>query len=534
MASRSQQIRARFSVNQLGWGSLACLSCATLMAFWGLVSFQSEGFDWRLLTDSYFHHIVVFSLTQACLSAVISVALAWPVARSLYYLPGLPGKQHLLNLCLLCFVMPTLVVVTGLVVLFGSTGVLSPWVDRLVGETWNLYGLSGILLAHVYLNMPFAVRVLYLKLEVIPDSSWKLSRQLKLGRFTRFRAIEWPSLRSTLFIVTGFIFVLCFNSFAIVLALGGGPKSATLEVAIYQALKYDFNIPEALVYAWVQFVIAGLAFLLVSKWGVPSWLGGDKHESLWRPLPGTLVKRGMQCLCYFTALLLLLPIGAIVATAWQASLLSLDLLLLAKSFLLTVGLAVFSAALALLLAYFSLYPARASGLLGQEKRRVILEWWAGHALIAPAMVISVGLYIYLLRRIDIEQWWLVCVLLINAFLLVPFALQKLKPVLYVYDKAYGRLAASLKMTTRQRCMVEWHYAKPAVMASFSLTLMLAVGEVAVFSIFGDYQWPTLPWLIYSYAGTYRLAEASLVSLLLFVLCLGVLTLFNRWQPARGE
>ncbi|PID41633.1 MAG: thiamine/thiamine pyrophosphate ABC transporter permease ThiP [Proteobacteria bacterium] len=521
-------------VNRLGWGSLACLSCVTLMAFWGLFSFQSGGFDWLLLTDSYFHHIVIFSLTQAALSAVISVGLAWPIARSLYYLPELPGKSLFLSLCLLCFVLPTLVVVTGLVVLFGSTGVLSPLVRLVAGDTWNLYGLSGILMAHVYLNMPFAVKVLYLKLEGIPDNSWKLSRQLKLGRLARFRVIEWPSLRATLLIVTGFIFVLCFNSFAIVLALGGGPKSATLEVAIYQALKYDFNIPEALVYAWVQFVIAGLAFLLVSKWGVPSWLGDDKYVRRWRPVPGGLLKRIMQGVCYLTAMALLLPIVAIVATAFQADFLSLDLLLIGRSFLLTLTLALSSAVLALLLAWFALYPARACHVSGKEKRRVLLEWWAGHGLIAPAMVISVGLYIYLLRRIDIDNWWFVCVMLINAFLLVPFALQKLKPVLYVYDQAYGRLSASLKMTTGQRLMVEWHYARPAVMAAFSLTLMLAVGEVAVFSVFGNYQWPTLPWLIYSYAGTYRLAEASLVSLLLFVLCLGVLTLFNRWQPARGQ
>ena len=35
------------------------------------------------------------------------------------------------------------------------------------------------------------------------------------------------------------IFLLCFTSFAVVLALGGGPDAATLEVAIFEALRFE-------------------------------------------------------------------------------------------------------------------------------------------------------------------------------------------------------------------------------------------------------------------------------------------------------
>ncbi|MEZ5449640.1 MAG: ABC transporter permease subunit [Thiolinea sp.] len=178
---------------------------------------------------------------QALLSALLSVLLAWPVVRALYYLSALPARRAFLTLCLLCFVLPTLVLITGLVVLLGRSG----WLTPLLGEHWNLYGLHGILLAHVFLNMPFALRALYLQLQSIPDSSWQLARQLKLSAWQRFRLVEGSSLRGRLLVLAGFVFVLCFNSFAVVLALGGGPQSTTLEVAIYQALKYDFNMSEA-------------------------------------------------------------------------------------------------------------------------------------------------------------------------------------------------------------------------------------------------------------------------------------------------
>ena len=39
--------------------------------------------------------------------------------------------------------------------------------------------------------------------------------------------------------------MLCFTSFTIVMALGGGPQATTLEVAIYQALRFDFDLAAA-------------------------------------------------------------------------------------------------------------------------------------------------------------------------------------------------------------------------------------------------------------------------------------------------
>ncbi len=38
---------------------------------------------------------------------------------------------------------------------------------------------------------------------------------------------------------------------------------------------------------------------------------------------------------------------------------------------------------------------------------------------------------------------------------------------------------------------------------------------------------TLPWLIYSYAGTYRIPEASLAAIILLMLCAFILMLFER-------
>jgi len=52
--------------------------------------------------------------------------------------------------------------------------------------------------------------------------------------------VEWPVIARLLPGLATLVFTLCFTSFAVVLALGGGPRATTLEVAIYQALRFDF------------------------------------------------------------------------------------------------------------------------------------------------------------------------------------------------------------------------------------------------------------------------------------------------------
>src|SRR3546814_17457526 len=64
--------------------------------------------------------------------------------------------------------------------------------------------------------------------------------------------------------------MLCFTSFAVVLTLGGGPKATTLEVAVYQALRFDFDLGRAVTLALVQLLLCGAIVLAVLRLAVPS------------------------------------------------------------------------------------------------------------------------------------------------------------------------------------------------------------------------------------------------------------------------
>ena len=317
------------------------------------------------------------------------------------------------------------------------------------------------------------------------------------------------------------------------LALGGGPQSTTLEVAIYQALKYDFNIPEALTLAWAQLLIAGGLFLMVSRFAGGRWQSVDTGRHEWTPRPEGWRARLMKSSYYLTWVVLLLPLLALLPGIVLGDLARFKLEELVKPTLITLGLGVFSASMGMVLAYLMLIPIRHMNTLGQSRRRILLEWLATHALVAPAMVISVGLFIFLLQRIDIDRWGIVFVALLNTALVIPFAVQKLKPRLYLFDAQYGALSRSLKLKNWALWQIEWPFVKSVFMSTFALVLVLSMGDVAIFSIFGSTEYTTLPWLIYSYAGTYRIAEASMASVILLMLCAVILWSFEKGQSSHA-
>ncbi|MEO1160593.1 MAG: ABC transporter permease subunit, partial [Pseudomonadota bacterium] len=186
--------------------------------------------------------ITKFTVLQAGLSAALSVMTAIPLARALARQAAFPGRHIILRLLALPLALPALVVVLGIVEVWGRQG----WVSTVLqgaglSGPLNIYGLAGILIAHVFFNMALAARLLVAALEQIPPENWRLAAQLSFTSGQVFRHIEWPVIRSVLPGIASLVFMLCIASFAVVLVLGGGPGATTLEVAIYQSLRFDFD-----------------------------------------------------------------------------------------------------------------------------------------------------------------------------------------------------------------------------------------------------------------------------------------------------
>ena len=513
--------------------ALTLLCAATLLSFFGLFRFRTEGFTLSVLTDTYILNITRFSLWQAFLSALISTVAAVPIARALFYFRRSASTRWLLHFSLLAFVMPTLILITGLVILLGPRGLLTPLMNHWISH-WNLYGLSGILLAHVYLNLPFAVRSFYLRLEQIPETSWRLTEQLRLSGWSIWCYVEWPILRPTLLLVGGFVFILCFNSFAIVLALGGGPKATTLEVAIYQALKYDFDMNEALLLAWLQLLLSGSILLLVNLFGRISWLNHPTIQQRLLPEKSIFQLSWMKFIHGLFWCFLLAPVSAIIYRLLAQHSQPLHWLPVLRATLFSLLFGSLAALLALFIGWALLLPVRYFHISRQNARQHLFEWLATHTLPLPAMVLSVGIFIVVISQGWLDQTRLPLIIWINAVITAPFVISQLKPALFTFDQLYYRQLHNWRLSSWRLTWVEIKYLRRSLIQALTLAWVLCLGDVAIFSIFGDTDIATLPWLIYQFAGSYRMHDAAFASLFLLLICVFSIFIMEHYDSADGK
>ena len=159
-------------------GALVLLLLAGIVAgaFGALLS-AAPGLDpGALVRDAYLRRVVAFTFWQALLSTALATGLAVPVARALARREDLPGRAFLLRLVGLPLVIPSIVAVFGIVTVYGRTGWINDLLSLFGAPRWrNLYGLSGILLAHVFFNLPLAVRLLLPLWSAVPGDTWRLA-----------------------------------------------------------------------------------------------------------------------------------------------------------------------------------------------------------------------------------------------------------------------------------------------------------------------------------------------------------------------
>lgn len=501
--------------------SLTALFTGVDVAEWG--GYLQEVYLWR---------IVRFSLWQAFLSSMLSLLLAIPVASCLSH-RQFKGRQWILQLFAVSMVVPTIVAILGLVVVYGQQG----WFNRWFGIKLPLYGLLGILLAHVFLNMPLAVRLIFQAYGLIPAGQWRLASQLGFTRFVAFRLIEWPYIKRALPGAFVLMFLLCFSSFAVVLSLGGGPKSSTLEVAIYQALRFDFDLGRAGFLSLLQIAICSLVAVLVYKLAPKPQQDVSLVHVQYYILPDSPLARWMDGVAMFMALLLILPpfIGIfdplfshefiktlLAESTWRAIWVSLKIAVPAAFLSLALGLCFAT------LARFALDKVKWSFLPAK------LEQLANLILMVPGLVIATGLFLWL-RQMGVgikSSYWIV--VWVNAVMALPFVIRAIMPIFYQQEKRFRHLYLSLGLRSWSRFCLEWPLVRKSVSYAFGYALLLSLGDMGVVALFGSQGLTSLPLYLFQLIGSYRLEEGACVAVILIFLCFALFYCSTRFIGGKSH
>ncbi len=499
-----------------GYAALALLALALAAGFLPVLRMGLEQGIAGL--DPYVFRVLRFTLLQAGLSTFLSLLLGLPLARALARQSAFPGRALLLRLLNLPLALPAIVVIIGIIEVYGARG----W----FGGIFDIYGLQGILLAHVFFNVPLAARLILADLERIPAESWKLAAQLGLRPLAIWRLVEWPAVKSGVAGAALLIFLLCASSFAVVLTLGGGPRATTLEVAIYQSLRSDFDPQRASMLALVQLALCATLALVAQAWGglAAGWpalrLQPKRYDG--RSTTARLLDGGIV----LVALLLLVPPLVALIGAGLFHINPSPLLL--RALLTSLGLGAASAVLAFVVVWpLAAFAVRSGGWRKVTSIAVLASW------IVPPAALATGWFISLIAHAGMTGLAAFLVIAMNALMSLPFVARVLMPALAQSAEAHDRLCLSLGLAGWSRFrLVELPVMKRAIGLSLVMALILSLGDLTAISLFGTQDFVTLPALIYRQMGSYRFDEAIGTALVLSALVLAFSTLAERWSDQR--
>ena len=520
----------------IGCGAGALLVCFLGGAFVFLLTASGALLDLTaVMGDAYLRGVVVFTLEQAALSTVLSILGAVPLALALHR-ARFPGRGAVLRLFLLPQALPVIVGALAIIAIWGRNGILSDGAAAVGLPRLDIYGLSGILIAHVFFNLPLAARLLLSGLDRVPAESWKLAGQLSLTPSATFRLIEAPALRGALPAAASLIFMLCVTSFTLVLILGGGPAATTLEVAIYQALRYDFDPGRAIALSLVQIFLTALVLWLATR------LGGDVAGGFGHGAPARRYDRSSRLRAGLDAVVIVLGIGFVlspfVAVVVRGLAADLGRLLLdpavrqAAATSLVVALA---AAMLAVLASIAILLAIEAFRTGRRRGRAAalgLQTIASLVLVVPPIVVGAGWFLALRQVTDVFAAAPYVVVATNAAMAIPFVVKIVGPALAARAATTARLADGLGLSGLARLrFVDWPAMRPALSLAFAFALAISLGDLGAVALYGSQDFATLPYLLLQRMGSYRTDDAAGLALLLGILCVGLMALAERGLDA---
>ena len=484
----------------------------------GAVAMRADGFsalrgaDWAA---------VRFTLVQAALSALLSVVLAIPVARALAR-RHFRGRGLLITLMGAPFILPTLVAVLGLLAVFGRSGLINQGLDWAGLARFNIFGLHGVVLAHVFYNLPLATRILLQGWAAIPAERFRLAASLGFTARDNFRQLEVPMLRALVPGALLVIFLICLTSFSVALTMGGGPRATTVELAIYQAFRFDYDMGRAALLALVQFALCAAAGVVAWRVAVPQALGGGLDRPVQRFDTGsTGLRLWDSALIVAGALFLLVPLAMIAlrgvpfvtglpAEVWHAAGRSLGVALGATAVTMVMTLVLAHAVIML-------------------RGGAFLEWLGLAALAASPLVIGTGLFLLIQPVANPRDFALLVTMLVNAGMAMPFALRLILPALRDVRADHGKLADALGLhgAARLRIVTLPRLRRPLGFAA-GLTAALSMGDLGVIMLFAEREGATLPMQLYRLMSAYRLDDAAGAALVLLGASLALFWGFDRW------
>ncbi|NJD99900.1 iron ABC transporter permease [Thermococcus sp. LS1] len=230
-----------------------------------------------VLSNNYHRRVILFTIGQAIASTLLTLALGLPGAY-IFAKYDFPGKSLLKAVLTVPFVMPSVMVALGYILLFGKSGFITQIIGRDLGI---IYSWKAILLAHAFYNFPIVIRMVSSLWQRVNPHYEEMAMALGARDWRLFWKVTLPLISPAIFASAMLTFVFCFLSFSIPLILGGY-QYATIEVDIFTSIMVllDFKTGSAL--AIIQITLSMLFMYLYLR-SLDAYARREEQRVLQRP-----------------------------------------------------------------------------------------------------------------------------------------------------------------------------------------------------------------------------------------------------------
>lgn len=499
-----------------GW-SFIPLAFLVLMLIWPVsrLFMQAQSAHWlglinEMIQDDYLRWRMVWTLTQALLTCffclVLGLPAAWILARRQF-----KGKQLLIQLSMLPFVVPTLVAAMGLLMMWGP--------ESLLGKKWLLSIFSAeqqgavlLLIGNLFFNLSVVLRTVIYALEQCSMSRSNAARSLGATAWRCFWRVEWPAIFPAVMQSLCLVFLYSFSGFGLALILGGQQWS-TLEVEIYTLVAHELALAPASILAIFSLILLSTLLFVLLHFQA-SFLKPQKADTIaaidlqnpTEKIVAFLITGLISFLCLLPIVLLLFQLLASLPQFWQ-------LLLDSEVQQALINTLIFSTAGLLLATFLGLCHGMAAYIWPLLSGLIYLPFIASSITIGFGLLLS---YPTLSNQMS---------LLVSAYALFayPFIAQALLLGLQQLPRHYLQAARVLGASPwRSFIRVVLPLLSPAIRRGMAFAMATCLGEFAVSLFLSRPEWTTLSTLIYQYLG--RPGSGNKQSALLLAAFLLLLTL----------
>lgn len=465
--------------------------------------------------------IIGFTYFQALLSTVLAGCVGVPIAifcsDNQFF-----GKKTFIRLCEITFFLPTLIVVLGIIGVWGRSG----WFGKGI-LPFYLYGWFGILLAHVFFNFSIFFKLVGQSFRDSDRSEEKISLSLGMNRWRTFFLVTRFKLKSPIKQSFVLVFLYCSSSFLVLLLLGGGPKFSNLEVAIYQAVKVDLDLPTAICLAFVQLGAALLIQIVTKENRIRPFAISKKFQSPIYVCQSRLMKMLTVAVAWTVIILLVgLPVLNILISALPGFS-HLNLTDLLRALLTSCALGFKVAVTSLLLAFCATYISRHSRFLVVGRLVSVictLPISLSTMIFGLAIMVSFPSSGLLFRD---QMWGVVCVQTLSV---LPLSFRILNESILKIDRAMYLTSESLGANKfQQLILIEIPLMKRAMFLATAMAFGVSMGEVGAILLFESEGNMTLPLSMFKLIGKYQFEQAQAIGVILLLVMVFIFAMKEKWE-----